>query len=307
MKKVYVVVVMLLVLAAGLFAAQAAAVEDGRYIDFEGVEIYTQAYNYDRKANEAILFLPGLGGSHAHAGFLFHPDNRYMTITLDYLNHGLSGKTSELSWDILIDSVAAVLDGYGVKKVNLVGHSFGADVAMMFAQKYPRRVKDIVLIDRAYYNFSDLEQFNVTRRMTEILEYNPGSGLTFPEFSQYLDLGYGNDISRTWDLKKKVLLISADPSAYQELPELIAMLKMFPEMFGIPPELAAELPDFSDEDAAGIMEFLNEAAVAFAAGSNHFDLVQTPHSHMMILDPTAQDDVRYYVLGYLKNRLSNSR
>ena len=245
-----VVIFFLFVFMIGLIPANALAqTTDGRYVQFGDTEIYTRVYNYKPKANEAVLFLHGLGGSHAHAEFLFHPDNPYMTITLDLLNHGQSGNSAEISWDILLGSIKAVIDGYGLKKVNLVGHSFGADMAMIFAQAYPKLVKEVVLIDRAYYNFSDLAQYGFTRQLVQLLEYNPMSGLTFYEFNQYLELAYSTDITQTWELKKTVLLVSADPSVYLTLPGFIAMLKMYPEQFGLTPELVSDLPDISEADA----------------------------------------------------------
>ena len=225
-----------------------------------------------------------------------------MTITLDLLNHGQSGKSAEISWDLLLGSIKAVIDEYGLKKVNLVGHSFGADIAMIFAQAYPRLVKEVVLLDRAYYNFSDLAQYGFTRKLVELLEYNPLSGLTFHEFNQYLELAYSTDIRQTWELKKNVLLISADPSVYLTLPGFIAMLKLYPEQFGLTPELVSALPDISEADAVELCTYLTGAAVAFTEANHRFDLIQTPYPHAMILYPELQGHLRTSVLGYVKNR-----
>lgn len=298
--------VLFFLMAAGLFMVCAFTEPVSEfYVQYEDTDIYTMVYNYNPKANEAILFIPGLGGSYEHAAFLFHPENRYMTIAMENLNHNKSGKSAEISWDVLLGSIKAVVDHYGLKKVNLVGHSFGADMAMMFSREYPRLVKDIVLIDRAYYNFADLEEFNFTRPLVELLEYNPFSGLSHEEFCRYLDLGYSTDISQTWNLKKKTLLIGADPSAYLGLPDLVMMIKLMPEAFGLTPEMVEALPDITVEDAEAIFNFLNEAAAAFGRVSNRFDVIQAPYPHNMVMIPELHDHVRHYVLGYLKNRLSN--
>ncbi|HOL17710.1 MAG TPA: alpha/beta hydrolase [Bacillota bacterium] len=292
------------VLVAAFIPVASAETTAEFFVQYGNVEIYSMAYNYREKANEAILFLPGLGGDHTHAEFLFHPDNKYMTVTLDYPNHGKSGQVEAgaISWGFLLGSIRAVADHYGLKKINLVGHSFGADVAMMFACTYPKLVNDIVLIDRAYYNFADMEQFNFTRNLVELLEYNPYSGLSYDAFLQYLNLAYDNDIRDTWDLKKKVLLISADPSVYLTLPGLIAMLKTDPEFYGLPPEQAALLPDISDSDAQALCDFLLDSAAAFGENHNRFDVLPTPFPHGMILMPDIREEVRGYVLGYLKNK-----
>ncbi len=298
------VVVLFLCFFAGV--AFASEVEE-RYIQYKGVGIYTTVYNAGANVNQAVLFLPGLGAGHESARFLHHPDNKHMTVTLDYLNHGNSGKVAEINWEEHLGSIKAVLDAYGIKKAYLVGHSFGADTAMMFALHYPSRVRDMVLIDRAYYNFADLEQFNFTRSLTAVLEYNPGSGLTYQEFLQYLEMTHDNDISATWGIKQKTLLISADPSIYLMLPELVAMIKMFPEQFGMTPEQVAALPDISEQDAAGMVNYIAGKAANFSNENHRFDVLRTPYPHAMIYDESLQPQVRGYVLEYLKNGLARLR
>ncbi|MBS4026177.1 MAG: alpha/beta hydrolase [Clostridia bacterium] len=274
------------------------------YISFQGVEIFTQAYNYTSKANEAIIYLPGLGSTHYDARFLHNSSNTYMTVSLDYLGHGKSGTLPNINWDLHLDSIKAVIDAYNINKVHLVGHSFGADTAMMFAKKYPGSVKDIVLIDRAYYNFAEIEQFNFTRSLIELLEYNPET-LTYEAFINYLDMSYGNDISQTWDLKKKVLLLGGDPAqtflTEPSIPFMIFLLKTFPDWFGLTQEQVAHLPDISEKDVLDLVSFLDEKLFAFEEVNHRFKMFYTPFSHRMVFEPEHFDSIRGYILGYLKN------
>ncbi len=280
-----------------------------RYVTYMDAEIYTRAYNYSPKANEAIIFLHGLGGSAQHGDFLHHPENKHMTISFEAPGHGRSESINDMCWDTYVDIVRAVMDDYGIKKAYLVGHSMGADAAMMFAQSHPERVKKIILIDRAYYNMADLEQFNFTRSFMELLEYNPASGLSFEEFYTYLDMAFSNDITNTWDIKKKVLLIAADPSLLQPPPpspsiaQIVAMIKDNPEMFGLTQEQADSLPDISDEDVQNAIHFIKEKAEEFCAVNHRFDVLHTPHPHAMVMDQSLYSEVRGYVLSYIKHGL----
>lgn len=45
------------------------------------------------------------------------------------------------------DDLAAVLDAFGVSRTTVVGHSMGAFVAVVFADRYPDRVTQLVLVD----------------------------------------------------------------------------------------------------------------------------------------------------------------
>lgn len=311
MKKITAIFIISLVLMV-LFSTCVLAADEceyENYIDFEGTEIFSKVHNFDQRGqinNQAILFLPGIGDDHTRAEFLFHPRNPQPTITMDYLNHGKSGEVEEVCWDLHVDSIKAVLEAYGVKRVNLVGHSFGADTAMMFAEKYPEMVRDIVLLDRAYYNFSELKQFNLNKELMEFIEYNPESGLTREQFRQYMDMAYENDISRTWSLKKKVLLVHADQSVFLMLPELVEEVKEEPEKFGLTPEEAEKLPEISYQDVEEMIDFLGQKAYSFAEESNRYDVIEVPYGHGTMLIEN-QEEMRDYVLDYFKNRLSRYR
>ncbi|MHC6180550.1 alpha/beta fold hydrolase [Clostridium sp. JNZ X4-2] len=281
-----------------------------KYVNYKGVKIYTEVYNYHSNANEAIIFLHGLGGNHSHGQFLYNQSNPYMTITLDYLDHGNSGHVPCMCWNTQLDSIKAVLDSYGIKKVHLVGHSFGADTAMMFAQKYPDRVKDIVLLDRAYYNYSDLERFNVTEDTMNILEYEPESRLSYNEFLQYMDMSWNNDITKTWDINKDVLLLAGngknftgDPSTgTPSLAGIISMIKEDPSEFGIDPDKAKLLPDITENNVSDLVNFLNKKSDKFDDVNRRFSVIQTNYAHGdMVRDPDAMNAMRNYVVNYLKS------
>ncbi|TDY22658.1 pyruvate dehydrogenase E2 component (dihydrolipoamide acetyltransferase) [Paraburkholderia sp. BL6665CI2N2] len=69
---------------------------------------------------------------------------------LDLPGHGESGKALETgSADEIADSVIAFMDDRGIDKVQLIGHSMGALVAMTVAAKAPGRVASLALISAA--------------------------------------------------------------------------------------------------------------------------------------------------------------
>lgn len=306
MKRIITVaLVLLLVSTAVTYTVAGSGVEI--FVPSAGTDVFTYCFNYTSGAEEAIIFLHGLGGSFMHAGFLHHPDNPYMTISFDCPGHGRSGPAAEISWDSYVETVKAVMDAYGIKKASLVGHSLGADAAMVFAAKYPKSVKKVVLIDRAYYNYADVAAFNFTRPLMELMEYNPYSGLSYPDFISYMNLGYDTDISETWQIKEKVLLLAADPtlllpdesSQQPTLPQIIAMIKTYPEMFGFAPEQAASLPDLTDGDIVNLAAFLDSQIETFASVNKKFDVIRTPFGHTMNISEDSRHQVRQYILDYL--------
>lgn len=74
---------------------------------------------------------------------------RYHVFALDLRNHGSSPHAPEMSYDALVADVLAWLDGRGLPRVALLGHSMGGKVAMRLACRQPQRVERLVVVDIA--------------------------------------------------------------------------------------------------------------------------------------------------------------
>lgn len=304
MKKLF-TCIFIMVMALGLMVmpCKAEAVTKEKYVNYKGVQVYTEAYNYSPDAKEAIVFLHGLGGNHSHAEFLYNESNPYMTISLDYLDHGSSGHIPNITWDDHLGSIKAVLDAYGIKKAHIVGHSFGADTAMMFAKKYPEHVEDVVLLDRAYFNFKDYEKFNITKNLMASLEYEPTSGLSQEEFSQYVNMLWDNDITKTWKINKDVLLLGGNGKNFMGLDVFINALKSSEELveqLGFDPKVVAEFPDMTEENIVDLVDYLKLKINQFPTVNKRFTSIQTDIAHGdMVRDSVAMESMRNYVIEYL--------
>ena len=69
-------------------------------------------------------------------------------IAMDLRGRGTSDRPETgYSIDEHAEDVRNLLDDLGIENINLMGHSFGTLVCMVFASKYPNRSKKIVLID----------------------------------------------------------------------------------------------------------------------------------------------------------------
>ena len=75
---------------------------------------------------------------------------RYRVIAPDLPGHGESGVPDDpaaYSEDGFADRVVALLDGLGLARVNLIGFSMGAGVALSLVARYPERIGALVLSD----------------------------------------------------------------------------------------------------------------------------------------------------------------
>jgi len=99
-----------------------------------------------------ILLLHGLASA-AHIWNLVAPllaEHGYSVIALDQRGHGESDKPDS-GYDyatIIADDISAI-EALKIEKPLLVGHSWGASVALQYAATYPERVTALVLVDGA--------------------------------------------------------------------------------------------------------------------------------------------------------------
>lgn len=87
---------------------------------------------------------------------------RHRVVRVDFRGFGETPLPPEPYADC--DDVAAVLDTLDIEKASLVGSSFGGQVALEFATRYPQRATDLVLLCPA---FRGLEPTEAARRFGE--------------------------------------------------------------------------------------------------------------------------------------------
>jgi pimeloyl-ACP methyl ester carboxylesterase len=115
-----------------------------RFYEVRGAKLYTQIYGQ----GAPILFL--------HGGMVFF-DNSFAkqrdyfaayrkVIGIDQRGHGHSPDGAwPLSYKMMADDTAAVIEQLGIGPVDVVGHSDGANLALILARDYPQLVRRLVV------------------------------------------------------------------------------------------------------------------------------------------------------------------
>ena len=80
-----------------------------------------------------------LGMQYATEGFEVH--------MLDLRNHGKSFHSNEFSYEVMVEDVLAYCMTHNLKKIDIIGHSMGGKVAMLFATTYPEKVNKLIVAD----------------------------------------------------------------------------------------------------------------------------------------------------------------
>jgi pimeloyl-ACP methyl ester carboxylesterase len=73
---------------------------------------------------------------------------------LDARNHGKSPHAPLMTYDAMVADILAWMDGKGIARAVMVGHSMGGKTAMRFACLYPKRVERLVVVDIAPKDYS---------------------------------------------------------------------------------------------------------------------------------------------------------
>lgn len=80
-----------------------------------------------------------LGVQFATQGFRVH--------LLDLRNHGKSFHSNEFSYELMVQDVFDYCKVNNLEKINIIGHSMGGKVAMLFSTTYPEIVQKLIVAD----------------------------------------------------------------------------------------------------------------------------------------------------------------
>lgn len=137
------------VLCSFLVLASFPARPDGpggthRYVEVRGAKLYVQTFGH----GPPIVFLHGgmmfFDNSYAKQRDFFSTDHTVIGIDQRGYGHSPDGPWA-LSYKMMADDTAAVIQQLDVGPVDVVGHSDGADLALILARDYPNLVRRLVI------------------------------------------------------------------------------------------------------------------------------------------------------------------
>lgn len=82
-----------------------------------------------------------LGTKYAENGFEVH--------LMDLRNHGRSFHCEDFTYELMVKDILAYVESKNLNKINVLGHSMGGKVAMLFATTHPDKVERLLVADIA--------------------------------------------------------------------------------------------------------------------------------------------------------------
>ncbi|MEO5582633.1 MAG: alpha/beta fold hydrolase [Saprospiraceae bacterium] len=152
-------------------------------------------FYYHTGKGEPIVFIHGGPGLN-HSYFLPYTNRLASTYHLIYYDQKSCGQsevpvdTNAMRLDAFVNDIEAVRQKFGLKKIHLLGHSWGSLLAIKYALKYPQNLASLILVNPTAISSQDVREaskivngkFDFTDQMTrtqiiESSEFKSGSPL----------------------------------------------------------------------------------------------------------------------------------
>lgn len=105
-------------------------------------------FNEISSTQTPIVFIHGLFGSLSNLGMLArHFSETRSVIQIDVRNHGRSGHSEILNYNLMASDVLDTLDSLDIQKFIVIGHSMGGKIAAKIADFAPARAEKLVVLD----------------------------------------------------------------------------------------------------------------------------------------------------------------
>ena len=105
--------------------------------------------DFSDKSKSPILFLHGFTGSSNDWKFIYpHLTSEFFPIAIDLPGHGKTTAPNDLKYfstESYVEVINQVANYFDIGKIIIVGYSMGGRAALQFANKYPERIKALIL------------------------------------------------------------------------------------------------------------------------------------------------------------------
>jgi alpha-beta hydrolase superfamily lysophospholipase len=134
----------------------------GRFLEVNGVRLHY----VERGSGEPLVLLHGNGSMIEDFGLIDLASKNHRVIVFDRPGFGHSDRPRNVIWtpDAQAELIKGALERLGVAQAIVLGHSWGASVAVALGLKYPGFIRGLVLASGYYYPTGALMSLRWARR-----------------------------------------------------------------------------------------------------------------------------------------------
>ncbi|WP_164667329.1 alpha/beta fold hydrolase [Virgibacillus doumboii] len=157
-------------------------------------------YEWGTRENITLLFLHGMGSTGQNFGELAEYLPEYHVVALDLVdNDHPYPEDSDYLPTSMAEKLGLEIKNLGKQNIFLVGHSWGAHLALYVAKAYPELVKGIILLDGGYIQVGDgnsledelknIEEFHNSIRFSSWEDFIESEKSEMPRWNKALEAG----------------------------------------------------------------------------------------------------------------------
>lgn len=169
---------------------------------YDNKKIYYEVYG----EGEPLILLNGIMMNHVSWKFFMPQLSKNKKVILfDFLDQGKSDKLQDVEYNhsIQVDVLKALINHLNINKANILGISYGGEIALQFAIKYPDKINKLLIFNTTSYTTPWLK--DIGRGWINAAEtYNPEAFYNVSIPYIYSPLFYTNNYE--WMEKRKNML-----------------------------------------------------------------------------------------------------
>ncbi|WP_180186015.1 alpha/beta fold hydrolase [Acinetobacter sp. YH01008] len=137
-----------------------------------------QLHHHETSTVSPMLFIHGLFGSLSNLGVLArHFSEQRTVIQIDVRNHGLSGHSSDINYQLMAEDVLETLSSLNVHKFVVVGHSMGGKIAMKLADLAREQTEKLIVLDITAIQYHESHHAEIFKALFAVQQANVASRL----------------------------------------------------------------------------------------------------------------------------------
>lgn len=137
-----------------------------------------QLHHHETSTVSPMIFIHGLFGSLSNLGVLArHFSEQRTVIQIDVRNHGLSGHSSDINYQLMAEDVLETLSSLNVHKFVVVGHSMGGKIAMKLADLAREQTEKLVVLDITPIQYHESHHAEIFQALFAVQQENVASRL----------------------------------------------------------------------------------------------------------------------------------
>ena len=137
-----------------------------------------QLHHHETSTVSPMIFIHGLFGSLSNLGVLArHFSEQRTAIQIDVRNHGLSGHSSDINYQLMAEDVLETLSSLNVHKFVVVGHSMGGKIAMKLADLAREQTEKLIVLDITPIQYHESHHAEIFKALFAVQQANVASRL----------------------------------------------------------------------------------------------------------------------------------